>query len=297
MNPFRNRPFLFCGLILYTLLLTAALLYFRFPTDDFKVFCQNKLSQLLPETQCTIGDFRYKFPLGMEVENIHFKDKQKTEQILFTIDQAVIRPKLTSALSQFHVNLTAYDGKHDFSVLVNKSEQTFDLNDIHLSQLNLAEIPFLGQTFKREITGSLSGNATYHATWNKNKAMHNAQGNIQIEKGSFGLLFPILSLKKIDLSNFKMDFSLQNDRIQVKSGSFQGRELRGEFEGDTTLQTPFRRSEFAINGILEPLPPLLKKSKYAQNMVTQLKKQHNRATLPYLLQGTVQRPRFKFGTL
>lgn len=296
MNPFRNRPLLFCSLILYTLLLTAALLYFRFPAEDFKLFCQNKLSQLLPETQCTIADLQYKFPLGMELQTIHFKNKQKPSQILFTVDQALIRPKLTPSLSQFHVAFTAYDGKHDFSVRVNKSEQTFSLEGIRLSHLNLAAIPFLGESFNREITGSLSGTATFYSSWNNKKPMRSGQGTLKIDKGSFRLLFPILSLKEIDLEEFKTDFTLQKDRIQLSKGHFQGKELKGEFGGDLTLRTPFKLSEFACNGSLEPLPPLLKKSKYAQNMVIQLKKQHNRATLPFLLQGNVQRPRFKFDT-
>lgn len=296
MNPFKNRPLLFCSLILYTFLLTAALLYYRFPAEDFKLFCQNKLSQLLPETQCTIADFRYKFPLGMELQKIHFKDKQKTSQILFTVDQALIRPKQLSSLSQFHVAFTAYDGKHDFSVLINKSEQTFSLENIRLSHLNLAKMPFLREAFNREITGSLSGKATFRSTWNNEKPIRSGQGNIKIDKGSFSLLFPILSLKEIDLEEFKTDFTLQKDRIQLSNGHFHGKELKGEFGGDLTLRTPFKLSEFACNGTLEPLPPLLKKSKYAQNMVIQLKKQHNRVTLPYLLQGTVQQPRFKFDT-
>lgn len=296
MNPFRNKPLLFCSLILYTFLLTAALLYFRFPAEDFKLFCQNKLSQLLPETQCSIADVRYKFPLGLAVETIHFKDKQKMPQTLFTVDQAFIRPKLASFLSQFHVAFTAYDGKHDFSVLINKAEQTFSLEDIRLAHLNLAKIPFLEKAFKRDITGSLSGNATFHFTWNNEKPMRSGQGNLRIDKGSFSLLFPILSLKKTDIEEFKTDFTLQEDRILLSKGYFQGKELRGKFGGNIILQTPFKLSEFDCNGSLEPLPPLLKKSKYAQNMVIQLKKQHNRATLPFLLQGNVQRPRFTFDT-
>ncbi len=296
MNPFRHRPFLFCSLILYTFLLTAALLYYRFPAEDFKLFCQNKLSQLLPETQCTITDLHYKFPLGMEVETIHFKDKQKTPRILFTVDHVLIRPKLEPSLSQFHVAFTAYDGTHDFSVLVNKSEQTFSLENIRLSNLNLAKIPFLGETFNREITGSLSGNATFHSTWNNEKSMRSGQGNLEIEKGSFSLLFPILLMKEIDLKEFKTDFTLQRDRIQLSKGHFLGKDLKGEFGGNLTLRTPFKLSIFSCNGSLEPLPSLLKKSKYAQNMVIQLKKQHNRTTLPFLLQGNVQQPRFKFDT-
>ena len=296
MNPFRNRPLLFCSLILYTLLLTAALLYLRFPTEDVKLFCQGKLAQLLPETQCSIANFRYKFPFGLEVKTINFTDKQKKPQTLFTVGQALISTNLSAPLSQFHVAFSAYGGTHDFTILINRSEQTVTLENIHLVHLNLAEIPILGKASKREITGSLSGNATFRSSWNVDKPMRSGRGNMKIDKGSFGLLFPILSLKKIDLEELRTDFTFQKDRIQVSKGYFQGKELKGEFGGDLALRTPFELSALAFNGTLEPLPALQKKSKYAQNMVIQLEKLHNRTTLPFLLQGSVQRPRFKFDT-
>jgi len=294
MNPFKNRPLLFCSLIVYTLLLTTVLLYLRFPAENFKLFCQIKLEQLLPRTQCSIGALRYRFPMSMEMDTITFKDKQRTKQTLCTIDQVTIRPELTAPGSRFQVDLKAYGGEHDFSISIKKSKQTVTLNDIHLAHLDLAKIPFLRQTFRREITGSLSGSGMYQSVWNKEKPIRSGRGSMVIEKGSFSLLFPILSLKEIDLKELKTDFILQKDRLQFTKGYFHGKELKGEFAGDITLGVPFKHSEFAFNGALEPLPSLLKKSRYAQNMVIQLKKQHNRSTLPFLLQGSVQRPRFNF---
>lgn len=297
MNPFKNRPLLFCSLILYTLLLTAALLYLRFPAEDFKHFCQSRLEQLLPGTRCTINEFRYVFPLGMEIESISFTEKQGNDQPLFAIDRALIQPKLFFPISQFHVALTAYDGEHDFSIFINKAEQTYSADNIRLAHLNLEKIPLLRKTFNREITGSLSGNGSYQSAWNSKNPGRRGQGHITIEKGSFSLLFPILSLEKIDLQELQTDFSLQKERIAFSKGHFRGKELEGEFTGDLTLAIPFTLSELAFSGLLEPLPPLLKKSKYAEKMVFQVKKQHNRFTLPFLLQGNVQRPRFKFDSL
>lgn len=297
MNPFKNRPLLLFSLIFYTFILTGALLYLRFPTDDFKLFCQNKLTQLLPGTQCTIDNLRYKFPFGIEIQTIHFKDQQKKKQTFFTIDKALIHPALTSPASQFHVSFSAYEGKHDFSILTNRSEQKLTLKDVHLDHLNIARIPFLQTTFNRELTGFLSGEATFNFSWDNKKRMNSdGQGNITIEEGSFGLLFPILSLKKIDLKELQSNFIIQKDLLKLSKGNFQGNELKGEFAGDLTLKSPFIQSEFAFQGTLEPLPPLLKKSKYAQNMLITLKRQHNRTTLPFLLQGNVERPRFKFDT-
>ncbi len=294
MNPFRNRLFLFCSLIVYTLSLTVALLYYRFPAEKFKLFCQTKLEQLLPGTQCSIDNLNYRFPLAIKIEQIRFSNGQKKGQILGIINQAIIHPQLSSPQSHFEVDVTAGNGEHSFSLLLQQAEQQFTMEDIHLHNLDLASVPFIQQTFGREITGSLSGNGTYHGAWNKKGYLAEGQGNMVIDKGSFGLLLPIFSLQKIDLKKLSADLVFQKSRLQLKKGNFHGEELKGGFSGDIALQSPLKRSGFSLKGELEPLPPLLKKSKYAQDMVIQLKKQHARATLPFLLQGNVESPKFKF---
>ncbi len=168
------------------------------------------------------------------------------------------------------------------------------MEDIQVNSLDLAKVPFLQQTFGRKITGSLSGSGTYQGSWDRKKPSAEAKGSIVIDKGSFSLLLPIFSLEQIDLKKLTADLVLKKNRLQFNKGNFHGQELKGEFSGDLGLQSPLKRSGFSFKGALEPLPPLLKKSKYAQDMVIQLKKQHARATLPFLLQGSVEKPQFKF---
>jgi type II secretion system protein N len=294
MNPSRNRIVLFCGLPLYTLLLTAALLYFRFPAEEFRLFFQAKLEQVLPGTQCSVENLSYRFPLSVKVTQMDFSTMQGEKTILCTVDQAIISPQLSSPKSHFLIDITAWNGDHSFSLLLNQEEQLFTMEDIQLHKLDLARLPFLQQTFGREITGSLSGSGTYHGAWNKKGASADGQGNIVIDGGSFSLLLPIFSLQKIDLKKLTADLVLQKNRLQLNKGNFHGQELKGEFSGDLALQSPLKRSGFSFKGKLEPLPPLLKKSKFAQDMVVQLKKQNASATLPFLLQGSVESPKFKF---
>ena len=294
MNPSGNRFLLFWGLPLYTLLLTVALLYFRFPTEELRLFCQTKLEQLLPGTHCSVGNLSYRFPLSMNMKQIEFKSRQGKKQPLCSIDQVTINPQFSSFKSRFHIDITAWNGEHSFSLLLKQAEQQFTLEEIQLHNLDLARVPFLQDTFGREITGSLSGNGTYHGAWDKKGYSADGQGSIAIDRGSFSLLLPIFSLQKIDLKELTADLILQKNHLQVNKGNFHGQELKGEFSGDLTLQSPLKRSGFSFKGELEPLPPLLKKSKYAQDMVIQLKKQHANATLPFLLQGSVESPKFKF---
>ncbi len=294
MNPFRGRPLFFISLIIYGLLLTAALLYFRFPSEKFKTFCQAQVENLLPDTRCSISEIRYKLPFAFEIIDIGLNSKQKDEQTLLTVDRLIVRPKMTAPKSKFHVELTACDGNHDFSLRINQTKKEASFENIHLKNLDLAKLPFLRQTFGREITGSLSGSGTYRATWKDDILDGKGKGNISMVDGSFKLLLPILSLQKIDLKKFNTNLVFQKEKLQFNGGNFQGRELKGDFNGGLTLRTPIEQSKYSFKGTLEPMPPLLKKNRYAKNLLIQMKKRHNRTTLPFLLQGSVKRPRFKF---
>jgi len=296
MNPFKNKPLLFIGLIAYTIILGAALLYFRFPTEQFNTFCQSKFEQLLPGTQCSIDKIEYLFPVSMKADTITFTDPANNKQVLGTIDQLTVRLKFSSPWPGFAIAIHAYSGEHKALVLLDKTKQEFTLENILINHLDLAKLPFVSQIFNRKITGLFSGKGSYKSSTKDGKRTFSGEGDFIVSKGSFSLLYPILSLTKIDLKELKADIVLQNNQIQLSSGHFIGKELKGDFAGNIQLQAPLHNSDFTIKGNLDPFAPLLKKSKYAQNMVIQLKKRHNRSTLPFLLHGSVQKPRFKFDT-
>ncbi len=294
MTSFKKRLLLFFSLIVYTIILGTGLLYLRFPTAQFNAFCQTKFAQLLPGTQCSIQKIRYTFPVSIEADTIIFTNAARNKQVLGIIDQLTITPEFSNPWPRFSIAIKAYGDEHTASVLIKKSKQEFVLNNIIINHLDLAKLPFISRIFDREITGLFSGNGMYQSTIKDGKNIHSGQGSFVLSTGSFSLLYPILSLTKIDLKELQTDIILQDRKVQFSSGQFLGKELQGDFAGNILLQTPLHNSSLIINGTLDPSVPLLKKSKYAQNMVIQLKKRHNRSTIPFLLHGSVQKPRFKF---
>lgn len=294
MNLFKSKTSFLFSLLFYTLILTAALLYFRFPAEKFKIFCESNLSQLLPGTECNINKIHYSFPFSLAAETIQFSSKDSKKLELFTIEQAFISPNISALKSQFQVRLNAFAGVHTFSLILGPDEKEFTLQDIQLKDLDPSRIPFLGQATNRKITGSVEGSGRYHGAWKNGKYSADGEGQITLHKGSFSLLLPILSLNSIDLKEFSTDFVFQKNSLQCKDGKFHGNEIKGVFSGNLGLRSTLKAATLSFKGDLEPLPPLLKKSKHAQNMVILLKKQRKRGTVPFLLKGTVQKPSFKF---
>ncbi len=282
-------------LFVYTVLLSAVLLYFRFPAEKVKLYCEANLEQLLPGTDCSIERFRFGFPFSFVADNVRFSSNLAVKQELFTIDHVSVSPDISAPKSRFETKIDAFGGEHRFSLIVDKKDKEFTIKDILIKDLDPTRIPFLSNATGRAITGTVSGSGDYHGAWEKGNYEAAGKGSIALANGNFGLLLPILSLKSIDLKEFTTELELKNKKLQCKNGKFIGKELKGKFSGTLGLRSTLKAATLSFTGELEALPELLKKSKHAQRMISQMKRQQKRTSFPFHLQGIVQKPSFLFG--
>ncbi|HIQ37459.1 MAG TPA: type II secretion system protein GspN [Desulfocapsa sulfexigens] len=294
MSLFKSKTSFLLSLFLYTLILTGLLLYFRFPAEKFKTYCEVNLSKLMPGTECSIDRIHYSFPCSLAAETIRISSNKLNKQELFTIEQALISPDISALTSQLQVKLSAFAGIHTFSLMLGPEEKEFTLKDIQINNLDPSRIPFLGQATKRKIVGNVDGSGHYHGIWKNGKYSADGAGQITLQKGSFSLLLPIFSLNSIDLKKLTSNFVLKENTLECSNGTFYGQELKGSFSGSLSLKSTLKAATLSFKGALEPLPPLLKKNTHAKKMLLLLKKQSKRGTVPFLLKGTVQKPSFKF---
>lgn len=294
MQLFKSKFLFLSTLFFYGLLLTVVMLYFRFPAERVRLFCETELEQLLKGSDCSISGIRYSFPFAVMAKTIRFNDLKQKEEELFTITNVRISPQLAAPTSRFGVQVDAFGGSHGCTLEIDRGEKEFRLQDIRVKDINPATIPFLQRASGREITGTVSGEGMFHGKWEKGRYVTDGKGTLSLEKGTFALLLPILSLERIDLREFKTELLFQDHVLQCRNGIFHGDELRGEFSGTMGLQSGLKRARLSFIGELEPLPPLLQKNKHAQDMVIQLLKQQKHGTVPFILQGTVQKPSFRF---
>lgn len=294
MKLFENKVVLLLALFYYGLICAVVMLYFRFPTEKLQLFSEEKLEQLLTGSDCSISGLGYGFPFSVTAKNIRFTDSKTKKQELFTINNLRITPVLAALRSRFGIKLDAFGGTYSSELELNLEGKEFTLQDIQVRNLDPAAIPFLQQASKREITGTVTGNGSFHGKWENGKYVTEGKGKLKLEKGAFALLLPILSLDSVDLKKFETDILFQNSTLQCRNGTFRGNELKGEFSGRMELRSSLKRAMLSFIGELEPLPPLLKRSKQTQDMVIQLLKQQQHGTVPFVLKGTVQKPSFKF---
>lgn len=82
MSFFKSKSSFLFVLFLYTFLLSAVLLYFRFPAEKVKLYCEVHMEQLLAGTDCSIEKIRYSFPFSIALDNVGFRSKLESKQEL-----------------------------------------------------------------------------------------------------------------------------------------------------------------------------------------------------------------------
>ncbi len=277
---------------IYALLLVAILLYLRFPTQKFKTFCAQVVSQHFSGYENSIESLRYQFPLTLVANNLRLQANNQAAKDVIDLPKVTLTPSLSGKGKTFSISITAYGGTHQ-ATLVLDAHNTFTLPKIEINGLDLAKLPWLQAQTGRAITGLLTAQGSYSGQSGQDISKGTGQGTVSVKNGTFELLEPILSLKNIDVASGETLIKLQEQKMLLTKGKFSGKELAGTFSGQIdSLGVNLAAMQLDVKGALAPLPALIKKNGLAQPVLQQLQKNH--ATLPFQLQGTIGKPVFRF---
>jgi type II secretion system protein N len=307
---------------IYALLLVAILLYFRFPTQKFKTFCVQIINQNLSGYDVSIESLKYQFPLTVVVNNLHLQSNSQTAKNrssavaspdvsaigadksgeakipvmageVIDMQKVTITPSLRGKGKIFFLSVTAYGGTHRAKLVRDRAHNTFILSKIEINGLDLAKLSWIQAQTGRAITGLLTFQGSYSGQNGQDISLGTGEGTAKIKNGTFELLYPIFSLKNIDIESGEVVLKLQEQKMLLTKGKFIGKELEGTFSGQIDLQgINFALMQLDLTGALVPLPALIKKSGQDKSLLQQLQKNH--ATSPFKLQGTIGKPVFRF---
>lgn len=280
--------------IIYALMMIMFFLYLLFPVQTFKSFSTDLINRLFPGHVTTVDSWHYQFPLTLVVTNLQLQARKQVieaDKANIILQQTTITPRLRSRGTTFCLNITAYGGTHQATLEFDRRRRTFSLPTIEIKELDLAKLSWLQNQARRDISGLLTATGSYVGKKDRGLSGGTGQGKIHLTNGTIKLLYPILSLKNIDVANGDTIIELQDQKLLLTQGQFSGEELEGTFTGQVDLRGPsLADMQLAFTGTLMPLPPLLKKTKQAQALPIQL--QQNQSPLPFQLKGTIGQPIF-----
>lgn len=278
----------------YAVILLTILLYVRFPTDKFKVYCENQIKYYLQLDTCTIETIKYRFPLALVFKNINVEEAEsrQTNTIKFTEITILARAKRFGR--NFEVQGSLYGGTFQSELKIEQKGQTFLLDNITVSGIQLNQLMDSFQLNERKSQGKMNFIGMYKAPVNE-PFDGTGSGNISVMNGSFHLSQKILGLSDINFKNLQFQVTHDNELIKLDAGLLMSEQFKSVFTGEITLQKFWTDSRLQLKGTIEPTNKLYTSSPGSQKYVKRLLKRYNMTELPYHIGGSFKIPTFRFG--
>ena len=283
--------------LLFGLILTAALLYYRFPSDAVLGFVQAKGRAASPRLDIAVERIAPSVLIGLKFMQAKVALEESPDSILLSADRLLVKPKLLSLLSgktKFSFHCEAYQGDVKGSIYFEKEPNTgFIDTEMALSNIHIGDYSYFSRLLGRPLEGTLGGTVAYSGQY---KPMLDGSGeaNLKLSDGKLELLQPFLTLKSIDFSEMEVEMVFKKQKIDVTRLALKGKQLQGTLSGSITLGKQFAESSLDLKGTIEPFAALFKSGGGAQDTVAVLKQRLNKGTLSFLIRGTIKAPEVKF---
>jgi type II secretion system protein N len=285
------------GYLIYTVLLTTGLLYYRFPSDAIQAYLVSEVAGADPPMVLSLKALRPSFPPGIDLIDVGISLRETRQQDLLRAGSISIAPAAWSFLSgapRYHFDVHAYNG--DIAGHVRFERYATDAPFtafLRLKGLHIGLHSYVLSLLGRNVSGVLDGDIHYAAQ--RNRLTDGAgQGMIIISDGKVNLLQPILGLDAIDFDRLSMKMALKDRRVSLTHVEVEGRSIKGELSGMIILNTDISRSRLDLKGTLEPLGGLLENMKGNAATLSFLRQGLKKLRRSFVIQGTFRNPVFRF---
>lgn len=275
----------------YGLVLTIVLLYIRFPSEEFRAYCEKQAETTLDISDCTIEKIGYSFPISIAFTNVNLEKTVDEKNAKILIDRLAIRPAL-KFWKTYRISGNVYTGSFRATLKIGWNEKVYTFTDITLTDLSLSKILSDQAIDNRKIEGRLDGSGSYQANWSSSEEKA-AKARFAITKGSFELLQPVLSLSLLEYDKINFDVHLA-EQLEIKEGKLRGKDINATFDGSVNVMNTLQDSRIRLSGLLEPKREFLQANPREAKMVRQYAKRFRKNALPFKMGGTMANPTFRF---
>jgi type II secretion system protein N len=296
MKQFIQKNQKWFGYVLYAVIITAGLLYLRFPSEAIKDYLETRGARSHSPFEVSVGQVAPTLPFGLKLLKTQVSQSANPKKIIFRADRLSIRPTI-GTLFMGKLNLSfeglAYDGVLEgFANFNEKSLQAPFSASIALRDIRMGKYDLRG-LIGRHVEGRLDGTLAYSA---KNNLLIEGSGeaDLRLSDGRLELLQPILSLDSIDFSQVFIKMALQNRKINLTQVALEGPNMRGTLSGIISLQKDIGKSRLDLRGTIEPFSDFFKSLPGTRDMVKLFQRRLKRGTLTFIIRGTLTEPSIQF---
>ncbi len=285
------------GYVLYGILMTLLLLYYRFPSDAFVDYMQEKVEKIDPQLTLSIAKVAPLMTFGLKFQDAWLYMKTNRENPVFKTEKLLVRPSILSVFRKewrFCFNALAYKGVIEGCSSVEKKKKDAPFQ----TTVALREVPMgadnpLKDIIGRNLEGTLNGNITFRG---QPKSLMSGTGEVdlRLSDGRIGLEQPILNLDGIGFHEVLIKMTLENRRLNLTRVTLRGTNMNGSLSGVVILNNDISRSSLNLRGTLEPFAEFIKDLTDSPDTVKLIRQRLNRGKITFAVRGTLAEPSFRF---
>lgn len=280
------------GYFLYGVVLTAVLLYVRFPTEKFLAYCENNLATTFPGSQWNLSGGSYTPPFTGTIGEARVTGSDPENGGLVFRQVKISIPSIFAPRS-WHIQTMGYGGEME-GQLVWLPDGRFKLTNVDLHGVDIAALAADVNLDNREVAGTLTITGEYSGE-RRQPLKGEGSGKVTLASGRVSLAQQILSLEMIQFDSIAADFIYQDGVVQLAQGNVQGQQIYGEFSGDVAQSWPVSEAMLTLNGKIGVSETFLEARPNEKRLIGQMLKRFGGTTLPFYLGGSVGSPTFGFG--
>jgi type II secretion system protein N len=285
------------GYILFGILLTLGLLYYRFPSEAIQGFIQARVEKISPRLALSMERVSPSITLGLKFLEPELFLRTTPQKPIFKADRLFVRPVFLSLFRgewTFCYNALAYKGVFEgcTSVAKDKNDASFQ------TTLVLKDVPMGGdnplkEAIGRNLEGILNGTVTYNGQ-SKSLIRGTGEVDLRLSEGRMELVEPILNLEGISFHEVLVKMSLSNRKLNLTRVALRGTNMNGTLTGVVNLNKELSRSSLNLRGTLEPFADFIKDLTDSPDTVRLIRQRLKRGKITFVIRGTLAEPNFRF---
>ena len=298
MKQFLSRKKKWFGYILYCIIVTVGLLYYRFPSDALRDYIQIRANNLNTPFFLSIDRIKPWPPFGLKLGQTEISLKDKPDIKLFRADSLLVKPEAWSFLKgkgKYCFECLAYGGDVWGCVYFEKNSMKAPFNtEIELKSIRIGNYKLLIRyLIGRDVDGVLYGTISYSGQ-HKNLIDGTGEVNLKLLDGRVELLLPILPLGSIEFNEVMIDIALKKRKINLVRFELNGHQLKGTLSGTISLKEKFAKSTLDLKGTIEPFASFFKNAEGVFSTLRFFKQRMKKGALTFIVHGTLGEPKIRF---
>ena len=285
----------YTGYIIYAILVTLALLYYRFPSEALKSHLIQMAGRMEPGIVFSVQSLDPLFPPGLQLHKPIFSLKERPETAFFEAQHLSVSPGMGALIlgdTTWFFDANAYGGIINGRIQTGENNE-IDSFDLSLKNIRIHKYAFPPQFEVGDFAGNLNGNLTYRGTLDR-IVQGDGTGDIHVSEGKLDLLNPFLGLETIPFGKLNVRFTLKKGTINLTSVSLDGKGFQGSLSGTIRLNRIMDRSRLNLRGTIEPIAAFLETLKGGPAILSLLRGGHKDSKRSFIIKGTFKSPKFRF---